>query len=67
MEIDLLEEPINGFSLMISEKLHIWQEVMYENKIFYCTKCYHQGYFDVVCRVKKKAHDRSVKEKGLLN
>lgn len=62
-----MEEPVNGFPLMIGQKYNIWQEVVYAKQIFYCTEYCRQGHSDAICRAAKKVHDRSTKEKDSLN
>lgn len=57
VEVDLLEEQIQGFPIIISATKKIWQEVRYEKQGSYCRRCCRQGHTKVVCRVGvKKVH-----------
>lgn len=51
VEVDLKEEPIKGFPIVVSTNRTIWQEAWYEKIGFYYTKCCRQGHTKMVCRV----------------
>lgn len=42
MEIDLIDEPVQGFPIMVANK-KFWQEARYERQGFYYVKCYRQA------------------------
>lgn len=66
MEIDLREEPVCGFPLVIGQTQTIWQEAMYKKRSFYCNKCFKKGHPENLCRVAVKALERSRKNKGVV-
>lgn len=50
VEVDLKEDPVKSFPSVVGQQNHVWQEVVYENRDFYCRKCFRQGHTDIVCR-----------------
>ncbi|CAI9763515.1 unnamed protein product [Fraxinus pennsylvanica] len=62
VEVDLKEEPIQGFPIVMALK-KLWQEARYERHGFYCSKCSRQGYTAIVCRA-GKIHKREIVHVG---
>lgn len=52
VEIDLLEPPLTNFPLLIGPNNKVWQEVIYEKWVDYCTKCFQQEHSTVVCKTR---------------
>lgn len=51
LEVDLKEELVQRFSIMLSVTRNICQEAKYEKHGFYCTKCRRKGHNVVVYKV----------------
>ncbi|XP_035541717.1 uncharacterized protein LOC118344704 [Juglans regia] len=51
VEIDLKEDLVQGFPIVVSVNKTLWQAVKYEKLGFYCTKCCRQGHTVAVCRI----------------
>lgn len=64
VDVDLLDEPMSGFLLVASNKEPRWQEVMYEKRDFYCTKCFKQGHTAVVCRAREQVKAQVARKEG---
>lgn len=66
MDLPLLETPVTGFPLMIDQKKKVWQEVVYEKRIEYCTKCFRQGHVKTVCRTARIERNKKDGRNGIL-
>lgn len=51
VEVDLSEDTVQGFPIVVLANTKIWPEAKYEKYGFYCMKCHHQWHMSVVYRV----------------
>lgn len=65
VEVDLLTEPVKDFQLKLGQCHTVWQEVMYEKPISYCTKCFKEVHKEALCLARMNGKETNDKDNGL--